>query len=259
LDAIDGSIDYYFIEDGGVDYTTATVVIDGDGQDATAEAIIFDGSIIYINITNRGSGYHYATVTISGDGSGASVKAMISPSGGHGSNALYELFGYFGLINVTIDNPEDDFPSTNEYRRVGIIMNPLNWSTVTIATALDLNACRQMIFSSGSGDFTVDDIANDIDEVITGLTSGAQGRMIDWDFVDTLTYIQTIDDTPSVPFVKGETIEGQFSESWDIGSLVNPEVQRYSGVMLYFENRVKIQRVVDQSETAIIVVDFSEC
>jgi hypothetical protein len=87
---------------GGSGYiSTPSVVIEGDGQGATATAVIVNGSIRNIQITNVGSGYTSATARIvGGGGSGASLRANLQ--GRTGTLRIY----YFDSNNIkkTITN-----------------------------------------------------------------------------------------------------------------------------------------------------------
>ncbi|MCP5290930.1 MAG: hypothetical protein H6931_17720, partial [Burkholderiaceae bacterium] len=78
-----GTLASIAVNDGGADYTEATVAITGGGgSGATATAGIVDGAIDSITLTNPGSGYTSApTVTITGDGDGATATASRTPQG----------------------------------------------------------------------------------------------------------------------------------------------------------------------------------
>jgi len=117
------------------------IQITGDGSGASARAVVnaTSNSIQSIEITSRGEGYTYASVVITGNtgvinvstGSTttntAEAKVIISPSGGHGSNAAAEL----GSRNVGISAQFDSTLSggkvvdENDFRVVGIIKDPL--------------------------------------------------------------------------------------------------------------------------------------
>lgn len=117
------------------------VQVIGDGSGALARATVnaSSNSIQGIEITSRGQGYTYASVVITGNTGVINVttgstttntavaKVIISPAGGHGSNAAAEL----GSRNVGISA---EFNSTlsggkvvdeNDFRVVGIIKDPL--------------------------------------------------------------------------------------------------------------------------------------
>lgn len=87
---------------GGSGYTTTpTVVIDGDGQGASARAVIVNGSIRSVEVVDEGSGYTSATARIvGGNGSGASLRVNLQ--GRTGKLRIY----YFDTNNIkkTITN-----------------------------------------------------------------------------------------------------------------------------------------------------------
>jgi hypothetical protein len=87
---------------GGSEYTsTPTVIIEGDGQGASATAIIVNGSVRSIQIANEGSGYTSATARlVGGGGSGALLRANLQ--GRTGTLRIY----YFDSNNIkkTITN-----------------------------------------------------------------------------------------------------------------------------------------------------------
>ena len=117
------------------------VQIVGDGSGAAARAVVNSvGNTIHsVEIVDRGVGYTYASVVITGNTgvinvstgstttSSANVKVIISPKGGHGSNAAAELGSrYVGIsaeFNSTLSGGKvvDD----NDFRVVGIIKDPL--------------------------------------------------------------------------------------------------------------------------------------
>ena len=119
---------------------TPKVTITGDGEDATAAAVVnSEGVIIQINVVDRGSGYTRAVVKITpifplGDPAEAVADAEISPPGGHGSNAVKEFCARRALIVVRADQDEEGvFAVANDYRQFGIVRNPLLNGTDTLA------------------------------------------------------------------------------------------------------------------------------
>jgi hypothetical protein len=72
-----------------------TVSIEGDGEGATASAIIVNGKLKSVVVTNPGSGYSAATVIVSGGGgTGAACKAVLQ--GKKGTLRIY----YFDTNNI---------------------------------------------------------------------------------------------------------------------------------------------------------------
>ena len=253
--ALNGGIENIIVNNGGTGYTSApTVTITGDGQNATATATVSNGSVVSITITDNGSNYTYATVTLSGGGgTGASVEAIISPNGGHGSSPVEELGGFYVMMNVRLeyDDGAGDFPVDNDYRRIGIVKDPYNYGTTTISTGSTLNAMRSLTLSAGfTGTFTSD-------ETIVGATSGARGRVTSYNpTTRVLRYIQTRVEGMTA-FASGENITGQGSGTVaNVSAVGTPEVQPYSGDIIYYENRRPINRAADQLEDIKLVVEM---
>lgn len=71
-------VDSIQVINAGVNYETApTVTIVGDGIGATAVATVVRGRIIKIDVTNRGTGYNAATVVIEGEGQQGQALAVL--------------------------------------------------------------------------------------------------------------------------------------------------------------------------------------
>jgi hypothetical protein len=259
--AVAGALNTVEIVNGGQNYTTApTVAILGDGEGAVAQAVIDVGTgrVVKINITTPGSGYTYATAVIAaGFGTGAAAKVIVPPQNGHGYNPVEELGGYYVMMNVRLeyDDGIGDFPVDNDYRRIMVIRDPYNYGTEVVSTALTLKATKEIVMTS---------LENYIeDEVITGGTSGAVGRVINvaQDNSTNTTTVRYIllraQNTNGQDFTVGEDVTGSESLAVGIiGSKINPEVQSHSGDVMYVENRRLINRAPDQIEDIKIVVEM---
>jgi len=66
------------IVENGSGYTTATVIIDGDGSGAYAMASVVGGVIFSVTLVDPGIGYSWAIATISGDGTGAQLETTLN-------------------------------------------------------------------------------------------------------------------------------------------------------------------------------------
>jgi hypothetical protein len=202
--AISGTIDRIDILTAGTQYTSVpTVSIIGDGTGATAVASVSGGNITAITVTSTGSNYTHATISITGGGvsaNGATAKAIISPFLGHGADAVVELGGSYVLVNSKLINDENStFTVNNDYRRIGIIQNPiLNDGSDLLASALDYSQAVVLTFSSVTGTTFA------VDELVTGVTSGATGTVLDFDSTNKL--LRLVQVTGS--FVPGESVTG---------------------------------------------------
>lgn len=124
--AVPGSIEVIKIVEGGTGYGAATVTILGDGTGAEATATCSGGKVIAIEMTNPGTGYTWTDVQITGNSgsSGAAARAIMSPLGGHGSNAIDELNANSIVFYTSISRDKNQgIEINNDYRKVGLVRN----------------------------------------------------------------------------------------------------------------------------------------
>ena len=269
--AVDGAIRQYKVMRGGAGYTPGSYAasVGGDGVlrggvQATASITVGAGGDVTACAVNvAGSKYTFGTITMpAGAGSpstDAIITPLIGPPGGHGYNAVDELGGFYIMTNTTISGTEGsgDFVVDQDFRRVGIVLNPYNYGTTTISTASTLNALKSMTFSGTPGSFL-------IDEVITGGTSGAKGLVVAWDSTTKiLKYIQTqwtgVSATlpySEVAFAALEVVTSASNATGTIASLTNPEIAYYTGKGIYVEDRAPISRATDKTENIKLIVEF---
>jgi len=248
--AIDGDISFVRVDNGGDRYTSAPIIeIRGDGTGAVAVPIMIGESIDFIQISNAGSGYTHAEVHIFGNGSGAKLTAMISPPGGHGSNASYELGSYYVEIISEIIGDEDGIdPITGTYRNIGIVRNTVDKSG-SIITDEKYNTLSIININNSSGTY-------DTNELVIGETSYAQG-IVYFDPSGTNKDVQMY--MIEGNFTNGERIHGQ--ESGEVGefnesasTITNVDIK--SGDLLYKENIIFISRREIQIEKFVFTIEF---
>jgi hypothetical protein len=278
--AVDGSIDVVRVT-GGSGYTDGTYYapIDGDGSNGIVKIVVSGNAIAAqgssgSNVYNVGSGYTFATVDLTdvysddtlttatsiGAGTGGAVEPLISPKGGHGFDAVTELGGHYVMVNVKLEQNEgDDITVANDFREVGIIKNPFNYGTTTLASSSTARQTYKMTMSSAPT------TPFEIDEKITQSTTGAVGRVVEWDAANNiLYYLQEqyenygIDaDGNKIAFSGSNTVSGANTGAAATPSTYeNPELEPNSGKVLYIENRRPISRASDQTEDIKIVVEF---
>ena len=262
--AVKGTIDNIIVTNAGNLYSTNSniiISISGDGASAEAGQVLLTGAntINKIGISLNGSNYTYATVAISGGGgSNATARAIVSPRNGHGSNVYSELGARYVMINSRLNYAEGagDFPVINDYRRIGIVKNPISNTTSTFAAETTLNSTYTLAVSNITGTFT-------IDENVYGNNTNANGFIVSANANVTtgngiIRYITPIElYSGNVTFQIGETIQG--SNSFATGRITGitvPEVNKNTGQILYVENRTKITRNSDQAENIHIVIEF---
>ena len=287
--AVDGALDTALVVAGGSGYNTSSgstisaIPIRGDGSSGVASVTISSGAIASVSITTAGTGYTYAYIrnadiiaatNAGGSGSGANINVIIPPKGGHGSNALKELGAFYVMLNKSLVGAEgtSDIGVANDFRRIGLVRNPTNFGTSTVASATTRRQLYAAVFSSVSGTFTAD-------EEINQATTGAVGKVVEYDSTNKILYwyqtrfpdVGTDSDGNLTAFSGANAITGQSSSasatpntsssatvnavSFSSG-YSNPELAADSGDIIYVEERSPITRASDQTENIKLIIEF---
>ena len=264
--AVNGGISHVSVTNAGAGYTDGTypnVAIVGDGSGATCSVIVSSSSIVHVDITAAGSGYKRASIDVSGisgigGGSNGALKPIISPFYGHGADPVQELGGNFVCVNARLEFAEGsgDFPTDNDFRRIGLIQDPFTVGTTTVATATSLSAYSQMTLSSVTG-LAVDNLI---------LSSGSDGTGVAVSRVVSINGL-VVSHVPVansaggyVDFASADSvfISGSGSSFGTVNSVnaAFPEVERYSGQIMYVENRGAVTRAADQIEDIKLIIEM---
>ena len=308
--AVDGAIESLQIT-GGSGYTDGTyyAAVYGDGTSAGTSSgaivsiVISGGAIVSFGLTagtdtsihDAGSGYTYGTVNLGddyifsdtalsssasvGSGSGGAVTVVISPKGGHGNDAVVELGGHYVMMQSTLTGAEgDDLLTGNDFRNISLVIDPTTYGTSTIASASTHRQTYALKLTSVSGTFTAD-------EKITQTSTGAIGKVVEWDSTLSILYYQqerfgdfgTNSTTGAyVAFSGANAVTGASSSATGTpdstadsavtlansntitftDGYANPELQPDSGNIIYQENRKPIGRATDQTEDIKLIVEF---
>ena len=291
--AVDGAVHIAVIKDGGANMPTSGTVyvgVDGDGTGAIVKITTSaGGAISSVEMQAAGTGYTYGSVrlvngnvytdtglsnaaTIAANATGA-VEVIMSPEGGHGADLAAEFFAKRVMTNVRLTYAEGsgDFPVDNDFRRIGIIQDPYNYGTTTVATATTLRGTAAVKLT-GSGDYTIDE---EITQTVSGGT--AKGRVVSWDATNgILKYFQS----PDLHTHNGKVLAFDHASNNVTGATsstarpidanqdtaladisftdgkANPEIAPNSGDIVYIENRRQITRAADQIEDIKLVIEF---
>ena len=254
------------------------------GLTAGSDTTIHDGGAAYTYGTvNLGSSYTFSDAALSssssmGSGTGGAVGVIISPKNGHGHSAINELGGHYVMTATTLTQDEgDDVSTANDFREVGLVVDPTTYGTSTVASASTARMTFAVKFSSASGTF-------DADEKISN-SSGAIGKVVEWDSTNSILYYHqerfgdygtnsttgaytafsgtgTITGgtsgatgTPSSSSTETVTLANNNTIAFTSG-YANPELQPDSGDIIYIENRKPIQRASDQTEDIKLIIEF---
>lgn len=217
------------------------------------------GTIEDVEVTNPGTGYTYATITAT-TGVGAIFDIIFTPSKGLGTDPIYDVVARFLIASTKLEGAEGsgDFTVTNEFRKILLIYNPINYGSSAISTAATLDATLSLNVQTGlsSGAYPVD-------AIITGATSGCKAIVVD--FTSSTGAIRVIrtsrENLGSIyannDFQVGETINSSPGTGTGIvASIATPEVQPKSGEIIYSEYRAPVLRNISQSESLSVIVKF---
>jgi hypothetical protein len=306
--AVDGKIESIKVT-AGTGYTNGTyyAAVYGDGTSASTSS----GAIIRITVSGNtiqsfgltagtdttihagGAAYTFGTVNLASGftfsdtglssasnmgGSGGAIEVVISPKNGHGNSAVVELGGHYVMSATTLTQAEnDDITTSNDFRQVGLVVDPTTFGTSTVASSSTARQTYVIKASSVSGTF-------EVDEKITQATTGAVGKVVEYDSTLSLLYYQqerfgdfgtnsTTGDHSvftGTNVITGATSSATFTPSSDSETITlannntlattsgyaNPELQPDSGNIVYLENRKPIQRDSDQTEDIKLIIEF---
>ena len=241
------------------------VIILGDsGGSAAIRATAYvsnslGGQIRKITMVTTGRNYGQANVVISANstyGSGATARAIISPRGGHGSNARNELNAKELMLTVSVSgNESNTFPTNNDFRTVGIIRDP-KLRSGPAANSSVIDQCHRIVIQNVTGDYRAD-------EVVTGGTSGAKARVVYFANTNTartrgmLRVIRLSPNGTGGGFAQTEILTAATSGvTATIINSIKPAIRENTGDVLYIESNSPIVRKSDQLEEFRFVVTF---
>lgn len=307
--ATDGAIDSLAIT-AGSGYTNGTyyAAVYGDGTSQGTSS----GAVVRITVANNaiqdfgltagtdttihsaGEGYTFGTVNLASGftfsesslttasaigGSGGAVEVIIGPKGGHGFDAKKELGGHYVMMGITLTAAEgDDITTENDFRKLGIVVDPNTFGTSSVATISTARLTYAIKLTSQSGTF-------DGDEKISQATTGAIGKVVEWDSSNSILYYtqerfgdygtngttgayvafsganvitgatSSATGTPDAAADSAVTLAGGSTITFADG-YANPELDPDSGDIIYLENRKPISRSSDQIEDIKVIVEF---
>ena len=268
---------------GIVRITVSGGTIQSFGLTAGSDTTIHAGGAAYtFGTVNLASGYTFSDSGLSSasaiGGSGGEIEVVISPKNGHGYSAIKELGGHYVMTATTLTQAEnDDITTSNDFRQVGLVVDPTTFGTSTVASSSTARQTYVIKASSVSGTF-------EVDEKITQATSGAVGKVVEYDSTLSLLYYQqerfgdfgtnsTTGDHSvftGTNVITGATSSATFTPSANSETITlannntlattsgyaNPELQPDSGNIVYLENRKPIQRDSDQTEDIKLIIEF---
>jgi len=270
--AKDGRIDIVEIINPGNGYFQGTttnnysiITVSGDGTDAEFSVDILNGKIVEVNIIDGGTGYTNATLEI-GDAlklpatSNANLRAVISPPGGHGIDPALELGASEQMITVDFQsNITDLYPidgaGDTDFRQVALVRNPKLANGFPGFTSVYPMYTKIFVSAPSTAPYPID----------STLFVGNGGNFANATFTATVVFFDTTENIVYVNNINGDidAIDGEqiyekdnTSNYSQVFAVTKPDINILSGDLLYVENRNKITRNANQTETIKIVVEF---
>ena len=253
------------IENGGATYNASVnvvVTLVGDGKDAAVANSgvgVTGGVISSIVLATGGLGYSEVTsinVYQAGAGTLAIARAIIPPYPNHGYDPIKELHATALMLTAQFDQSEaNNLTVVNDYRRVGLLINPTESSNGDLAAASFYRQTTDIAISANTGVLLRDD-------VITNVSKASRPTAIVVDVVGTspnytVRVVGVDDEGETDPFEYGETIKNLVSGvEATVSGATGPELTPYSGDIVWVNQRTPITRGSDQIEEVKIIFPF---
>jgi hypothetical protein len=280
LQAVDGSIPVINSDYGGSGYPApvlglgennniiqtggTTIRLEGDGIGWQGRPIVRNGSIIGVDVINAGAGYTYANVILNPVLSGAALaelRPIISPKGGHGKDSVAELYcNSVMLVTKLAVEKNKDIITSNDYRQVAIVKNVKSYGADSFLRKPTSSSCAAFICDKTTTNATTYNNLQLNDTLNFTLGSSLKTfTLVDKAIINNKYYLLVQINDSYIPAV-GSSVYKQISDnvaySISISSIQLPDFDKYSGEMLYLNNRVKFSPSDEQTIVASTLISF---
>jgi hypothetical protein len=244
----DGRIMAYPVISGGYGYgSDFPITITGDGTGAAATARVRNGAVYKIEVTNYGIGYRWCKVAFDqGSGNGATARGVMAPYGGHGKDPITGMFAKKLMFysNISKDTNQG-FTVNNDFRQLGLIKNPRQFGQYGNLTSGLASACYVI-----AGTIDVNNFSQDM-QVNLGSATGPLFRIVA--LTTTGVLLQSLDN--AVPVV-GNVFVNTAGNTFSASGVTDPTSDKYSGHLLFIDNKVAFTPTADQNVTLRTVINF---
>ena len=243
---------------------TTRVYIDGDGIGAVANAVLSNTSsgvssananVSKVTVTTIGTGYSTANATIYGSGAGATTRVILPPKFGHAYRPAKELNANNVMMAVRIgelDSSEDGLISVDtSFRQYGLLKDPYKYGSTSRLEVSNANT----VISQTTDLSIVAGSSYTLNEYV--YQGGAANNATAYGFINAqtsnlarLTRVKGTFDT-GIPLVGATS-----GVSRTVTAISDPELEPYSGDILYVENAVKTDRADGQAENIKLTISF---
>lgn len=239
--AIDGAIHTIKIISGGTGYVTGEVIyITGDGNDADAIITAVNGVITKITMRDVGYGYRSPTMNIiTASGTGAILRPIIAPPGGHGKNAIKELFADNLMFYSKLSNVDSykGYPIGSTFHQYGIFSSPTEYDTAKAVNTQIVSPCFDVAGAFSVGNFLVNatvkitKFGTDYLYVVVDVRSGG-------------ILLQQLSDNSYVPVLGDIILDGVISST--ITEVNLPTTNKYNGELIDINNAIGFTKDAQQ-------------
>ena len=248
LSAISGGIHALRVVEPGNGYSHATVTLTGDGENFGGNVVLYNNTISYITVQTPGTLYTYANVNITGDGSNANVTAILSPIGGHGSDPVKELFADTLMFTSTINNEKNHgIDVQNDYRQFGIIKDIKKHNSGESFTGIHGSASYLLTMD------TVNGLTRDT--VLTHIANNSKRSFEIIEVISSTKQLLVLDKNNHDIQIGDELTEEASNLVYTITAVSNsPDINKFSGDLLYIDNRTSVSHSAQQLVTLRTVI-----
>lgn len=246
-----------------------TATITGDGRDASlvlTDANFLTNGVSSLLLTSGGTGYTQVTnvaITQLGVSNTAIARVLIPPYPNHGYNPSAELGCGSMMLTTELDYDESGkLTVANDYRRIMLVVNPL-LANGAPATDSYYRQTYDLTLASNTAVFLPDDTIT-----VTNTTYAVTATVVDVvtqgsNNVVRVTSVSDFGRTGLVAnsvtqdaFMAGDTITSG-AKSGVIAMVSPPELQEFSGDIVYVNNHTTINRASDHVEQFKLVLQFN--
>ena len=162
------------------------------------------------------------------------------------------------MVNSRLEYGDSgNFTTNNDFRKIGLLAQP-NYANGDVSTSTIVDQAVTFTIQTWNSTAFAED------EIITGAQSGATGRVVDFKSNTTIRLVDVTMggnttagfDTITGSFQANETITAPSGAQANTSAIVGGDLEKFSGDVLYIENRSPVTRADDQIEDVKLIIEF---
>lgn len=275
--ATPGTINANYITGGAF---TSDIILTGDAATSQADTVGTNFSVAQATVTSSDAGASGAVFTPIIAPRGRPGFSTASANGGHGTDPVFELGGFYVGLNVQISGTTDTaIANTQDFRQISLIRNPLIGGVIPTNPVSAINTLKFISYDTAhtGGDNSASTayatkganlaVAAQANDHVIENSLGFKGYIVNVDttakriyyFQNDLTGYVAPTDTDMVIKTGGQAVAAfaMSANADDIGIGAAPNsFNAGTGEMLFLENRDPIQRSTSQIEDVKLIIEF---